>query len=346
MNKIILLLLLSADLILSQNCINIGAFHQPVDVKYEYLNFVFRSVTDTSSLRKILEDGRKNGYKICLNLTGARHNFQNEYGYFSIDKFAEQLNKYSDFDFEEYKEVIFCHLMFDEPHDPNNWNGKTVEGALIDSAAALSKRLVGFAATAVGAPADYLSKFGKYKNLDYAKPQYSSKFGNIDDFINVNSKAAIESGLRNIYSINVLSGGINQNQMSKDEIVSYSLALLKDSTCDGLLYWKWDENYFSAVSAAFGEIYNEMCGISDVKENTVITGNTIAYPNPFGDYLNVNSTTGTVRISLFNIIGEEVYSGILNRTGRIRLDYLPDGIYILVLKDKSATKITKLLKIR
>ncbi|MGK9369530.1 T9SS type A sorting domain-containing protein [Melioribacter sp. Ez-97] len=346
MNKVIILLLFFADFIFPQNCINFGAFHQPVDVKHDYLNFVFRSVTDTTSLRAILEDSKRYGYTICLNLTGARHNFQNEDGNFSIDKFAEQLNKYSGFDFEEYKEIIFCHLMFDEPHDPNNWNGNKVDGKLIDSAAALSKKLVDFVAAAVGAPADYLSNFGRYRYLDYAKPQYSSKFGNIHDFIDTNSKAAIESGLRNIYSINVLSGGINQNQMTKDEIVNYSLALLRDSTCDGLLYWKWDENYFSNITDAFEEIYNEICNITNVSQSDVTSENVITYPNPFRDHLKIAGVRGNTHISLYNIAGEVVYSGVLNREGIIKLDYLPAGFYILVLRDKMETKVTKLLKIR
>jgi|GEM_PF-3794612 len=77
---------------------------------------------------------------------------------------------------------------------------------------------------------------------------------------------------------------------------------------------------------------------------TVTSESATIYPNPFSNFVRINSDVDNIHVSVVNIIGQEVYSGAYQNTG-IDLSNLTQGMY--VIQASSNGKIistTKLLK--
>jgi len=82
-----------------------------------------------------------------------------------------------------------------------------------------------------------------------------------------------------------------------------------------------------------------------------------AYPNPYSNFLSIvlpQTLTGTVEISMFNIMGQEVYNkrfrNIDNHSSPLHLNFsdleIPDGTIILQLKNQQRTLHEKLIRRR
>ncbi len=338
--------------IVAQNsCVRYGPFYLDVSQPHPYFNLTFYSVNDTVSLKRILENAMRNGFRVVLNLAGSRRYFQDSTGAFSLEKFKQRLERFAGFDFSRYDSVILCHLLFDEPHDPNNWNGTVVPYALIDSAAEYSKKLFPVLKTGVGAPCQWLGGYGSYQYLDYCKPQYAYPKGPIQDFILENDQAALASGLKIFYSINVLSGWKQQQPFPADTLLRVSLALLKDTLSDGLLYWKYDSTYFTnpEVEDKLGRIPDSLCdavlsAVQPTSENGLI------YPNPFlhGVYFSpLHQTNGNIIVTIQDIHGKEIRRFNLHESHEplyLDLRFLTPGVYVLCTTDGSIHGCEKLFK--
>jgi len=78
--------------------------------------------------------------------------------------------------------------------------------------------------------------------------------------------------------------------------------------------------------------------------DNITTDNATVYPNPFSNYIRINSDADNIHVSVVNIIGQEVYNGAY-QSGGIDLSNLNQGMY--VIQASSNGKIistTKLLK--
>lgn len=243
-------------------CIAYGPFHMDISEPHPYFNLVFRSVTTPAELTELVQEAAANDYKLVVNLAGQRNHFQDSAGHFDLDAFRSRLDAFKDFDFAPWREVVLCHLLFDEPHDPGNWGGEVVRHEDIEAAAAWSHALFPDLPVGVGAPAAWLVAQGTWQWLDYAKPQYSAKQGDVAAFVQANHDAAMEAGLRLLYSVNVLSGYTGQSPFPPDALQTVSETLLSDTLADGLLYWKYDSDYFAdpEVDQAFRAVKEQLCG--------------------------------------------------------------------------------------
>lgn len=314
-----------------ERCILYGPFHMDIHEPHPYFTLVFRSVTDTATLRQVLEDAQRNGFTLVLNLTGSRANIQDEQQHFELEKYKNVLQEFRDFDFSRYKDIILCHLLFDEPQDPQNWGGEPIPFDLIDSAALYSKTLFPGIPTGVGAPATWLSQYGTYKALDYAKPQYSFRSGSIDDFILQNGTAAKAADLSLIYSVNVLSGYVNRTPFPPDELERVSILLLSDSLSNGLLYWKYDPAYFEdpAIHKAVANITAAFCTPSGIEQ--VEQRDFVVYSNPGMQeiFFRYSSERVLQRIVVWDAMGRQIFSS--SGTTAMHIPLLPDGMYFLTV---------------
>lgn len=58
------------------------------------------------------------------------------------------------------------------------------------------------------------------------------------------------------------------------------------------------------------------------------------YPNPASDYLEINPpSSAPVQYAIFNLKGEQIASGKIQREGRINLSDIPQGIYTIKLNN-------------
>jgi hypothetical protein len=81
---------------------------------------------------------------------------------------------------------------------------------------------------------------------------------------------------------------------------------------------------------------------SGVQEIT--SENTTVYPNPFSSVVRINSDADNIHVSVFNIVGQEVYSGAYQTEG-INLSYLTSGMYMVqASSNNKIISTTKLLK--
>ncbi len=330
----------------STQCILVGPFHAPIAQPHPLFNFVFTVASDTAHLRTLLEAAAQNGYKLCLSFLKSRRMVQDSSGHFDLTRFKARLDAFKGFHFAPYDSLILCHLLFDEPQDPGNWGGRTITAALIDSAAAYSKKLFPTIPTGVGAPAQWLAQQGEFAFLDYAKPQYSIRQGTVASFIANQHQAAQRSGLRLLYSINVLSGWYHRSAFPADSLLAAAVQLLSDSLCDGLLLWKYDSAYFAdpAVHTAIARLYDSLCApitalpfIPPVRATVTIANQHLQYTNARGQF---------VRIELYTVNGTRLFRSppIAPATTYRTSLTLPVGIYLAVVRaQRSAVPITTTL---
>ena len=81
-------------------------------------------------------------------------------------------------------------------------------------------------------------------------------------------------------------------------------------------------------------------GISEV-----INKGIYIYPNPFKDELTIETNSNTEkRIEIINLIGQTVYTNIINKKATINTSAFANGVYILKLSSNKETKIIKFIK--
>jgi hypothetical protein len=67
------------------------------------------------------------------------------------------------------------------------------------------------------------------------------------------------------------------------------------------------------------------------------------YPNPFKGEFRVK-TQVTVSVSIYNILGELVYEGIVHDNDVVNTESLPPGIYRLKMREESGSKTISIIK--
>ena len=83
---------------------------------------------------------------------------------------------------------------------------------------------------------------------------------------------------------------------------------------------------------------------SDIKENT-INNNISIYPNPTKDNLTIETNSNTEqRLEILNLIGQTVYTNIINKKATINTSDFANGVYILKLSSDKETVVKKFVK--
>ena len=81
-------------------------------------------------------------------------------------------------------------------------------------------------------------------------------------------------------------------------------------------------------------------GIAEIEADQ----NATVYPNPFTNHIKINSAEENIHVSIYNTMGQEVYSGSYTTAG-IDLPQLTSGIYIVqAISNNKIISNTKLLK--
>ncbi|MBN2778606.1 MAG: T9SS type A sorting domain-containing protein [Bacteroidales bacterium] len=80
--------------------------------------------------------------------------------------------------------------------------------------------------------------------------------------------------------------------------------------------------------------------------NDLTNPNTIAYPNPFNNYLNLENQTNSknVNFEICDALGQILIAGKVDHLSRIDTSELPFGAYILKIKNEKNTSIIKIIK--
>ncbi|HEU4641447.1 MAG TPA: hypothetical protein VFS44_03260 [Gemmatimonadaceae bacterium] len=209
-----------------------------------------------ASILRELEAARAAHVHVMLRLATNRRHFQGADGAFSLELWKGEVDRFRDVDFTSYiaDGTIIGHYLFDEPHDPSNWNGRPVPYADIEAAAAYSKQLWPAMPTAIRAPPSWLAAGAPWSALDMGWAQYSVRWPDPAAFIATESAAAQRAGLGVVAGLNVLDGGSGEfgvagytagrSAMSPSEIERYSSALLADPRVCAFFVWRWDDAYF------------------------------------------------------------------------------------------------------
>jgi hypothetical protein len=226
-----------------------GPFHLPDSSFGPPYTGAFRAL-DPATANATLDAARKAGFRLIINLTGSRRQFQEADGAFSLAKFKALLDGFRAFDFAPYVAdgTVIGHMLFDEPQDPTNWNGKPVPFAEIEAAAAYSKQLFPALPVGVAGPPSFLQG-STWRALDFGFAQYTTRRGDVATWAGNEVNAAQVSKLGLVLSINVLSGN-NGAQVTADQLLTWGTTLAREPSACALLMWKYDEAYFGNASIA------------------------------------------------------------------------------------------------
>jgi hypothetical protein len=89
---------------------------------------------------------------------------------------------------------------------------------------------------------------------------------------------------------------------------------------------------------------------SAIGDNTESFKSIVCYPNPAGEYLNIQSeelmNAKDLSISIYSILGGKVFSKQIKNQSNIRIDThdLADGMYLIYIQDSKRKQVIKFIK--
>lgn len=103
------------------------------------------------------------------------------------------------------------------------------------------------------------------------------------------------------------------------------------------------QNYVETGGAGTAYIYGSLTvkfiGDSSVGIDEPGSDKTIAvYPNPSGDYIQIDGLHKTQNFKAYDTAGKVVHSGTISKNGRVDISSFPKGLYFLDLEDGSTLK--------
>lgn len=205
-----------------------------------------------------LDAARKSGMHLLVRLARNRRRFRNPDGSFSLEMWKREVDAYRGVDFAPYVAdgTILGHYLFDEPHDPTNWNGTPVPYADVEAAAAYSKRLWPTMPAEIGSPPSFLLGGAPWHSLDLAFAQFSARKGDLRPWLRAEVEAARTQRLGLFLSLNVLSGGTTRGPMTPTQLETWGMTMAAEPEACGLFMWRWDSAYFHdpAIAGAVSAI--------------------------------------------------------------------------------------------
>ena len=241
-----------------------GPFHLPDERFGQTYTFAFRQLTPESA-QATLEAARRAGIHLLINLSGARRQFQTSDGAFCLDCWKRWVEAYAGLDLAPYVAdgTVIGHLMFDEPQDGNNWNGRPVPFADIEAAAAYSRQLFPGLPAGVCGPPLFLADGAPWTALDFAFAQYTTNKGDFAEWAASQAASAQSQRLGLIFSINMLHGN-DRSPVTPEQLRAWGVALAGMPQTCGLLMWKYDESVFETpdMRAAMADVAKAAAGRS------------------------------------------------------------------------------------
>ena len=242
-----------------------GTFHLPMGNYGDPYNGSLGNIYP-KYLLEYLASAKASGTRLILTFSSSEDNYRDKKGEFSLAMWKDQVNRFRDVDFSSYVSdgTIVGHYLIDEPHDPANWNGKTIPLKTLDEMARYSKQIWPRLPTIVRAWPAFLKGYD-YKYLDAAWAQYSDRFGSASEFIRNNVRDAKASGLALVVGMNQLAGGSSKGikgfysgkyAMGAKELESWGTTLLADDYPCAFISWKWDAKYMgrSDIKSAMNKL--------------------------------------------------------------------------------------------
>jgi hypothetical protein len=240
-----------------------GPFHLPdAEFRAPFSGSV-RGVSNAKEAVAALEAARRAGFRLVLRLARSSSRFENLDRSFNLALWKREIDRYRDIDFAPYVRdgTLLGHYIFDEPHDPTNWNGKAVAYADIAAAAAYSKDLWPTMPTGIGSPPTELQRLRGTADrgaLDFAFAQYGPKKGEVQQWRSREAATARRLGYGLILSMNVLDGN-SRDPLTAAQVRRYGQVLAQEPTACLLTMWKYDKDdpgYFKRpeIIAAMEEV--------------------------------------------------------------------------------------------
>lgn len=230
-----------------------GTFHLPTSRYGAPFNGTASNIS-AHSLIAYLQLARRSGTRVILSFSGNDRYFKNANRSFSMAKWMARVSRYKGLNLTPFIKdgTIMGHYLFDEPHNPARWGGRTVPRATVDAMAKYSKQLWPSLPTVVRGWPAYLSGY-RYRYLDAAWAQYSQRKGQINSFLAKNVAEAKKSHLGLVVGLNLLDGGTSASRirgmtrghyaMSASQIRSWGSVLLNSSYACAFLSWQYDTRY-------------------------------------------------------------------------------------------------------
>ncbi len=208
-------------------------------------SFTIRGANSRAVAIATLETARATGARIVLRLARGSSRFENADGSFSLDGWKREIDRYRGLDLAPYVAdgTLLGHLLFDEPHDPTNWDGRPVSYADVVAAASYSRELWPTLPTGVGSPPTALRILRGQTSrgsLDFALAQYRPRKGEVTAWRDQEVAAAKALGYGLVLSLQVLEGNDGQ-PFSGEQLRTFGVVLASEPYACALGMWKWDD---------------------------------------------------------------------------------------------------------
>ena len=225
-----------------------GAFAQPLTVYGPTYTGGHLNPEKPESLLSRLAIIRAAKGRVVLALVGGPAKYINPDGTFNFDLWKVALDRFTAVDFSSYiaDGTVIGNLLIDQPNCPACWGGQAIPQETVEAMAHYSKSLWWNMATIARADPTWLSDFsGQYVDLDAGWAQYVTRKGDVNTYLADNAAAAQSEGLTLILGLNLLNGGLNQENLTASQIKNFGSVLLGSSAACAFISWKYDTAYFS-----------------------------------------------------------------------------------------------------
>ncbi|GIV58194.1 MAG: hypothetical protein KatS3mg042_1107 [Rhodothermaceae bacterium] len=188
---------------------------------------------------------------------------------FSLEAYAASFEAYRDRGLEQYSDVLYAHMMMDEPFDPSNWGGTPMTYEQLRAASALSREVLGEVPTAINAGyvpptlepgvADVvMSTFYANKERQYESVEVYLQ----DQLENLQTARAANPSLRYILLLQAIGDGVFGPFPTAEAMEAKATAACQTEGVDGVFWWTWSKpqatDFGTVLRGAEGAAYRAM----------------------------------------------------------------------------------------
>ena len=246
-----------------------GAFDMPPRMMGSKFTGIARA-SGSYDILCTLATARRAGARIIVRMSGGDSYFRNEDRTLNLEKWKARIDRYKRVRVELQPFIddgtLIGHYILDEPHNLNTWKDG-VPYSIIEAMAKYSKELWPNLPTVVRAYPDWLSNASfRWQYLDAAWAQYTSRKGEVTQWMKDQSAYAQREGLGLIVGLNLLNGGDASSGikgsrdgnwgMSAKQIREWGTVLADDPHSCAFYSWRYNAGYFDRqdIESALDEI--------------------------------------------------------------------------------------------
>lgn len=223
-----------------------GPFHLPDSLLGQPYSSTIRGARTGDEALATLDAARRAKARIILRLARGSSRFSNPDSSFSLARWKKEVDRYRGIDLGSYVAdgTLLGHLLFDEPHDPTNWNGTPVSYSDLEAAASYSKQLWPTLPTGIGSPPTALRTLrgnAPRGALDFALAQHRPKKGEVHAWRDQEVAMAKQLGYGLMLSLQALEGNSGQ-PLTAEQLRTFGSVLAADPYACMLAMWKWDKD--------------------------------------------------------------------------------------------------------